>query len=180
MDSSRAGNRFTGTIDIGRKSSGTDGEVQRSSYAELPFTPEIESMCVLPSQYHTRRNNGQFEGERRLFAAVLEDAIYCYFSCRDAQSYHMRVVFFEAKRWLEDKRRSKLFSFENVCETLGINSNRLRTSIERLSRKMFRASSGPDSLAELETADPQEILKLGRRHPVSLPGRGDRRPALTG
>jgi hypothetical protein len=32
-------------------------------------------MCVLPSQFHTRRNNGQFEGERRLFAAVLQDAI---------------------------------------------------------------------------------------------------------
>jgi hypothetical protein len=151
MDSSHGANRFTGTIVIGRvgPEPATPGKAQQP-HAGLPFTPEIESMCVLPSQFHTRRNKGQFVGERRLFAAVLQDAIYRYLRCRGVKTYHSRVAFFEAKRWFEDKRRSKLFGFENVCEILGIDSNRLRSSLERLSRQSSELRSSPTRLPSLK------------------------------
>ena len=65
---------------------------------------------LLPSQYFDRiRRRASFDGERRLMVAVLEDA--------DA--------------WIESDDKSWIFSFENICDVLGIDATYLRKGLRR-------------------------------------------------
>jgi len=65
-------------------------------------------------------------GERRLLLAVLEDGIRTFL--KYAQASHGRGLNLrrEALTWLTTPDRSDVFSFENICEALGIDPVRLR------------------------------------------------------
>jgi len=64
--------------------------------------------------------------------AVLEDAITCfqvYFAARDKQKTRL---FREAEEWILLQEKSDwLFSFDNVCETLGLNPGYIREGLLR-------------------------------------------------
>jgi hypothetical protein len=49
-----------------------------------------------------------------------------------------RLFFGEVDVWLHDRRDDGLFSFENICDTLGISSSRLRSALnERQGRPIL-------------------------------------------
>jgi len=64
--------------------------------------------------------------------AVLEDAVTCfqgYFAARDKTKTRL---FREAEDWiLQQKKSNWLFSFDNVCETLGLNPGYIRGGLQR-------------------------------------------------
>ena len=68
-------------------------------------------------------------GERRLLLAVLEDGIRTFL--KYAQARHGRGLNLqrEAFAWLTTTDRREVFSFENICETLGIDPGRLRDRV---------------------------------------------------
>jgi hypothetical protein len=68
-------------------------------------------------------------GERRLLLAVLEDGIRTLL--KNARATHGRGFNLrgEALTWLLTNDRSDVFSFESICETLGIDASRLRTRV---------------------------------------------------
>jgi hypothetical protein len=65
-------------------------------------------------------------GERRLLLAVLEDGIRTLL--KNARATHGRGLNLrrEAFGWLTTPNRADVFTFENICETLGIDADRLR------------------------------------------------------
>ena len=65
-------------------------------------------------------------GERRLLLAVLEDGIRTLL--KNARATHGRGLNLrrEALGWLTTADRADVFTFESICETLGIDAERLR------------------------------------------------------
>jgi hypothetical protein len=74
------------------------------------------------------------EGTRRLMWAILKDTLNCYHLHADASTVHGQRLFREAERWLLSKDLSWVFSFENVCAVLDIDSEYLRTELRRWRR----------------------------------------------
>jgi hypothetical protein len=87
-----------------------------------------EAGILMPAQYADLvRRNHTLEGELKLLMAVLEDAIRCYLRNVDAKDGERRREFIEVRSWFESTVAGPagIFSFENLCEALGIEPHRL-------------------------------------------------------
>ena len=75
-----------------------------------------------PQYLETVRRKTHLEAEQELMLAVLEDAVTCFqvhFAARDKIKTRL---FRKAEEWILQQEKSNwLFSFDNVCETLGLN-----------------------------------------------------------
>jgi hypothetical protein len=94
-----------------------------------PFLPDT----VSPAQYlETVRRKTHLEADQELMLAVLEDAITCFqlhFAARDKIKTRL---FREAEEWILLQEKSDwLFSFDNICETLGLNPGYIREGLLR-------------------------------------------------
>ncbi|MGH7848450.1 MAG: hypothetical protein ACREQW_25205 [Candidatus Binatia bacterium] len=67
----------------------------------------------------------------RLMLAVLEDAVNCYVKYHDAKSRRGQRIFREAKEWFFSDDTNWLFSYENICDLVGINPSYLRNGMLR-------------------------------------------------
>jgi len=116
------------------------------------------SNVFTPSQYRdTRRADGDFAPLKRLMLAILEDAITTFQKTATATSRNRRRAFLEVDQWLQDRRTDGLFSFEEICCTLGISASSLRRALGE-----WRARSGGGGL---------EARVALRRRPVMIKGR---------
>ena len=105
---------------------------------------------VLRFEYYALRTRNVLDGERALMFAVLVDALDTYVKTRNAKGHRKRAEFNEVNRWIHSRATSSPFSFENVCDSLGINPDAIRCSlksprfIERQTVRHFRhvASNG--------------------------------------
>jgi hypothetical protein len=107
---------------------------------------EIFSGCVLPVQYTPGpRGLRTWEKERRLLAAVLEDAIRCYLTNRGARTKAQLERFLEVQAWFNDRRSGLgphgLFTFESICEALGIEPGLLRKRLSSIPVAKVRGRS---------------------------------------
>jgi hypothetical protein len=85
---------------------------------------------LLPSQYFDRiRRRSLFDGERRLMVAILEDAVEVYRKQAGATDRKRRQLFEDAESWIESADTKWIFSFENICDVLGIHSAYLRKGL---------------------------------------------------
>ena len=64
--------------------------------------------------------------ERLLMLAVLEDAVRCYQKYARGRGAARREQFDEVCGWLDSTDRSALFSFESICDTLGLDPDYVR------------------------------------------------------
>jgi hypothetical protein len=67
---------------------------------------------------------------KRLMMAVLEDALRCFQNNAEAKSGPRKRLFAEAEEWLCGEGGDGPFSFETVCETLGIEPQFLRGGLK--------------------------------------------------
>jgi len=86
---------------------------------------------VLPAQYlETVCRKIHRDAEQELMLAVLQDAVSCfqnYFAARDKIKTRL---FREAEEWILLQEKSDwLFSFDNICETLGLNPGYIREGL---------------------------------------------------
>jgi hypothetical protein len=77
------------------------------------------------------RKNGLFEPEEKLMFAVLTDAIECFQKYLGVQRRRCRNLFKEAEAWITNKDSKEFYSFEHVCEVLGISPSYLRDGLNR-------------------------------------------------
>ena len=99
-----------------------------------PHEKTLDAGLLMPGQYvDLVRRNHVIEGELKLLLAVLEDAIRCYLRNVNAKDGERRRDFLEVRAWFESgkagARRADLFSFENLCAALGVES---RCLLDRL------------------------------------------------
>ena len=91
----------------------------------------FEPWALLGTQWtvaHTQRASG----EKRLMAAVLADAIRLYLKYAQSPTVGGRREFRETADWVESRDRRELYGFQSICETLGIDTERLRVRLRAL------------------------------------------------
>ncbi len=92
------------------------------------FQPDI----LISAQYlATYRRKFHLNPEQVLMLAVLEDAIICFQDHVAATCKRKRLLHLEAEQWFLDDDRSYLFSFENICDSLGFEPTYLRQGLAR-------------------------------------------------
>ncbi|MCB0330110.1 MAG: hypothetical protein KDD70_10610 [Bdellovibrionales bacterium] len=64
--------------------------------------------------------------ERVLLSAILFDGIQAYMNFATAESEGQRQKYIEAYRWVHRESDDYVFSFDNVCDGLGVDSDYLR------------------------------------------------------
>jgi hypothetical protein len=91
------------------------------------FQPDV----LLSTQFETLRRKTLLEPEKRLMLAILEDAVTCFQEKLMAQRGKNRRLFEEAEDWIVEVGGDGLFSFDTICETLGINPEYVRRGLLR-------------------------------------------------
>lgn len=87
---------------------------------------------LLPAQYlETYRRKAPLEPEKRLMLAVLEDAVACFQKYLFARDGKGRTMFRDAEDWILEEGSDWLFSFESVCELLGLDPRYVRQGLLR-------------------------------------------------
>ncbi|HEX9263477.1 MAG TPA: hypothetical protein VF977_03840 [Candidatus Binatia bacterium] len=92
------------------------------------FQPDM----LLSAQYFENlRRKTYFEPEKRLMLALLEDAINCYQDNLVARGSKKKRLFEQTEQWILEANSDWVFSFDNVCETLGLNPEYVRQGLLR-------------------------------------------------
>jgi hypothetical protein len=84
-----------------------------------------------PQFFDTLRRRSYPDPTHRLILAILEDAIHCFQDNLRARDPKRRALHLEAERWILSEDRTWIFSFENVCEMLGLEPGYLRSGLIR-------------------------------------------------
>ena len=69
------------------------------------------------------------EGEEKLMLAVLENAVEYFQKYIFARNPSGKKLFQEAEEWFLEKDSESFFSFENICETLGLHPDYIRQGL---------------------------------------------------
>lgn len=97
---------------------------------EERVTSLFQPDTLLPEQYlDTFRRKLHLEPEKKLMLAVLEDAVACYQKYLLARDSKGKTLFLEAELWVEQKSGDGVFSFDSVCEVLGLDPEYLRRGL---------------------------------------------------
>jgi hypothetical protein len=119
----------------------------------------FEPDTLLPSQHADRTGRRRLiEGEHRLMVAILEDAIDVYRKQAAARDTRKRHMFEDAEAWIENRDATWIFSFENICAVLDLDSEYLRKGLHDWKRRV-RAAAGVGQVVRIETATPDAGLK---------------------
>src|SRR5215467_6229438 len=99
---------------------------------------------ILPSQYYDFSGGHRLTGEQRLMLALLADAINVYQQGAVSRSTRKRMLYVDSERWImADGPSRHAFSFETVCECLGINPAVLRKRMITWKHEMRRGVTLP-------------------------------------
>jgi len=83
---------------------------------------------ILPSQYFDVSGGHRLTAEQRLMLALLADAINVFQQGAVARATRKRLLYIDAERWImmAGSTAPHAFSFDTVCDALGINAGVLR------------------------------------------------------
>jgi hypothetical protein len=97
------------------------------------FVNLFEPDTLLPAQFFAafaREESGVIR-ERRLMLAVLQDAVECYQKYALARDPRGRMLFDDADEWINSGEREWAFSYENICDVLGLNAEYIRRGLSK-------------------------------------------------
>jgi hypothetical protein len=101
--------------------------VQRSFHE--PVQELLSSEIVLPAQFWGSVVDPRCEPEKKLMAAVLEEAVATLVNGRGYPNREDDAVTDEARRWIDSDDRSGPFTFATICDVLGLEVGHVREII---------------------------------------------------
>lgn len=106
----------------------------------------FEPDTLLPEQFYATVQKGhQQDPERRLMVAVLEDVVACLSVNPDSCSRRQRLDFYSAHSWVNAPTQGEwIFSFHNICEILGFDTEYLRQGLNRWAKRYQNATIAPN------------------------------------
>src|SRR5499433_2152850 len=105
-------------------------EARQAFNMDVRIASLFEPDTLLSAQYFGNlRRKTLLEPEKRLVLAILEDAINCYQDNLLAKRGREGRLFTEAEEWILEKGSDWIFSFKNICETLGFNPEYVRQGL---------------------------------------------------
>jgi len=91
---------------------------------------------VLPAEYlETVRRKTHLEPEKKLMLSVLEDAVACFQKYAFTRDAHGKSLLREAEDWILEESTEWLFSFDNICESLGLHPKYIRGGLHQWKEK---------------------------------------------
>ena len=84
---------------------------------------------ILPTQIELGNRLTIALGERRLLWAMLLDVVACLYKHRHTNDNSGRKLFHEAERWIRSSDAGWPFSFQAVCDVLGLDAQQVRVSL---------------------------------------------------
>ncbi len=92
----------------------------------------FQADVLIPEQFlATFKRTIRLDPEKTLMFAVLQDAVICFQEYVAAYDKRRRTLFLEAEEWILEEDSFYLFSFVNVCESLGFDASYLRRGLMR-------------------------------------------------
>ncbi len=138
---------------------------ERDSHPEERLTGLFTPDTLLPSQFFDRlRRRSEYDGERRLMIAVLEDAVDVYRKQAGARDPRGRQLFVEAESWVEDNDRAWLFSFENICDVLDIDATYLRRGLREWKKRALAGEARQFVVLRAGDEDDEDLRKASGNH----------------
>jgi hypothetical protein len=134
------------------------GKMQEKETLDERLPALFEPDTLLPIQYfEAMRRKHLLEGEKRLILSVLEDAVECFMKYIDSATHKGQRLFREADEWISLEDKHWIFSFDNVCDMLDINSEYMRRGIEQWKeRKLEEIQQRMAVVAQAEEAEGQK------------------------
>ncbi len=96
----------------------------------LIFSPDPLSRFQHEKVHGVQRGSADDQALRDLMLAVLQDGIACFQGHFFKPSRTNEKLFVEAEEWIYSNDDG-VFSFNNVCETLGLDPGRLRKGLDQ-------------------------------------------------
>jgi hypothetical protein len=123
-----------------------------------------DTHVILPAQFFVRLHADQGQPERRLMAAVLEDAVAIYRRCAGRRRGRGRRLFVEVHAWLEARDDRSPYAFATVCDVLGLDPGCVRSALRReLASRL--PESGPGQPAAARPARDRLVRVVRARRP---------------
>jgi hypothetical protein len=99
----------------------------------------LEPDIFLPAQFYGAGGlSRKLEGEKRLMIAILKDAVECLEKYRGARTSTGRSHYENAIEWVKDTDTEWLFSFTNICDLLGFDSDYMREVLMKRENKYVK------------------------------------------
>ncbi|HBT81439.1 hypothetical protein A2757_02515 [Candidatus Giovannonibacteria bacterium RIFCSPHIGHO2_01_FULL_48_47] len=98
---------------------------------------------IMPEEFADLFRRKIPEGERGLMLAVLRDAVECFQKYRSASDRKGEALFRDARIYIFGEQDDWFFSFDSICDELGINPQYLREGLMRQAAKAHRIKSRP-------------------------------------
>lgn len=146
---------------------------QFDTVSQLIFAPDPLSRFQYEKVHGKKASQADDQALRALMLALLEDAIACYQGRFLKPSRSNDKLFQETEEWIRSQEDS-VFSFNNVCETLGLHPEKLREGLERWKarqvkvpvegRKRLIASKGKGSARSRYLRQPSSRNAARGRH----------------
>jgi hypothetical protein len=116
------------------------GPVLRNASVEERVFSLFQPDVLVPSQYlATTRSKTYREPEKKLMLAVLEDALFCFQNgLLSKDNKKKRGLSHDAEEWIMEDSDDSLFSFNDLCELLGIHPQYLRKRLLQWKRAALR------------------------------------------
>jgi hypothetical protein len=134
------------------------------------LTPEMEDKLpavfepntLLPQQYFTQlQRSSAWTGEKRLMAAILEDAVAVSSKRETPKTSKARHVLRETMRWIRSNDRTWTFSFLRICETLDLEPTAIRRGIRALRGEEMPATAHVAVIGAIEEYAPVKRAAAG-------------------
>ncbi len=133
------------------------------------FVNLFEPDTLLPAQYFAAfSREGGLVRERRLMLAVLQDAVECYQKYALARDPRGRLLFEDACDWIESEEREWPFSYENICEVLGLNPEYIRRGLSKWRQQKSPVKRTEARIVPLQTRRSEENAQTGEESPDTL------------
>lgn len=153
-------NRSTNALPLLRESP----EISACPVVEEKTFPLFQPDILLAAQYYaTTKRRNYLEPERKLMLSVLEDAILCFQNYLLSTNARGRLLFREAEQWIMETDGDWLFSFDNICNVLGLDSGYIRNGLMRWRERELAATVKPQV---------HRLIYIGekKRRPAGAPG----------
>ena len=131
---------------------------------EERVTSLFQPDTLLPDQYlDTFRRKLHLEPEKKLLLAILEDAVACFQKYLFAPESKGKAQFRDTEDWIFQGAELGVFSFDIICETLGLDPNYLRRGLAHWKKERV----APQIQVQVISLQPQRDELRRRRSVVS-------------
>jgi hypothetical protein len=115
------------------------GPTANSDYSKAGRTTHMEERhfgafvndTVISEQFFATFRSTHLEPQKALLLAILEDAVHCLEKDKAAKDRAGRERFRDAENWIMEPGNEWIFSFDNVCELLGLDPQYVRQELQK-------------------------------------------------